>query len=82
MKKAIKGIIKINIKVKIGSSEILNIEDSLDINEEDLNLKNTYKECNKNDLDIDSIKENQKIKNIQLHLLVSLYFVLYKLLLL
>lgn len=45
-------------------SEILNIEDSLDINEEDLNLKNTYKECNKNDLDIDSIKENQKIKNI------------------
>ena len=37
-------------------SEILNIEENLDIDEEDLNLKNTYKECNK--------KENQKIENI------------------
>ena len=56
-------------------SEILNIEDSLDINEEDLNLKNTYKECNKNDLDIDSIKENQKIKNIHKE---SIYHIQFK----
>lgn len=35
-------------------SEILNIEDELDINEEDLNIKNIYKECNKQDLNIDS----------------------------
>ena len=46
-------------------SEILNIEENLDIDEEDLNTKNTYRECNKKDLHINSTKENQKTENIQ-----------------
>ena len=58
---AVEGLI-----ISLGSATIFSLLISMirNLNEEDLNLKNTYKECNKNDLDMDSIKENQKIKNI------------------